>query len=206
MTPRNAKSFARILAVAVLAAPLGACIAPTAYVDNTMKDIAPGQYQTVASPKPAQLLFDFQTKGSTNSRAREELQATVFDTVKESMLFSPAATDPQPDGAVLQVTINNVPLEDDAAAKGFMVGLTLGVAGTTVGDGYICTVQYSAGAGAAPITKEVHDAIYSTIGATAPSPPHADKAPSMLEAAQRLTHKCVGNALDQLARDPAFPK
>ncbi|HWD28310.1 MAG TPA: hypothetical protein VG387_14160 [Rhizomicrobium sp.] len=206
MTLRNAKSFARIFVVAVLAAPLGACIAPTSYVDNTMPDIAPGHYQAVANPKPAQLLFDFQTKGATNSRAREELQATVLDTVKESMIFVPVSPDPQPGGALVQVTINNVPLEDDAAAKGFMVGLTLGVAGTTVGDGYICTVQYSAGAGATPITKEVRDAIYSTIGATAPTPPHADKAPSMLEAAQRLTHKCVGNALDQLARDPAFPK
>jgi len=206
MTFGNAKSFARIFAVAVLAGPLAACIAPTSYVDNTMKEIVPGQYQTVANPKPAQFLFDFQTKGASNSRARDELQDTVFATVKESMIFSPVSTDTQSSGAVVQVTINNVPLSDDAAVKGFMVGLTLGVAGTTVGDGYICTVQYSAGPGATPITKEVRDAIYSTIGATAPTPPHADKAPSMKEAAVRVARKCVSNALDQLVRDPAFPK
>ena len=206
ITLRSGARAARILAVVALAAPLGACIAPTFYVDNAMHDIAPGQYQTVANPKPVQLLFDFQTKGASNTRARDQVQDTIAATVKESMLFSPVSTDPQPNSAILQVTINNVPLSDDAFAKGFAVGLTLGLAGTTVGDGYICTVQYSAGAGATPISKEVRDAIYTSIGATASTPPHADKADDGKDAVITMARKCVANAVDQMSRDPGFPK
>ena len=201
----GAARSARTLAVVIFAAPLGACIGPS-YVDNTLPDIAPGHYQAVANPKPVQLLYDFQTKGASNSTARDQTKAIVEDTLKESMIFSPVSTDPQANGAIVQVTINNVPLSDDAFAKGFAVGLTFGLAGTNVGDGYVCTVQYSSGAGATPITKDARDAIYTSLGATAGVPPHADKAADLKDAVFRMTHKCVGNALNEVARDPAFQK
>jgi hypothetical protein len=203
--PTGAKAFARVLAIAVIAVPFAACT-PTMYNDNTLHEIPAGQYQPVANPKPVQFLFDFQTKGATNSRARDQVQPMVAEVLKDSLLFSSVSADPQPNGAILQVTINNVPLDDNAFAKGFAVGLTLGIAGATVGDGYICTVQYSAGPNATPISKEVRDAIYGSLGATASAPPHADKAASIMDAINRMARQCVGNALDQLARDPAFPK
>jgi len=192
---------ARLAAVAVLSS-LGACA--SFYVDNQVKDLAPAERAAVASPKPAQLLFDFQTKGVSNTTARDSVKDIVVKAVNDSGAFSVVSPDPQPNGAVLQVTINNVPLTDDAFAKGFVTGFTFGLVGSTVGDGYICTVDYLGGSGGQKITKSTRDAIYTSLGATASTPPHADKAKGITEAVTLMAHKCVGNALDALVRDPGF--
>ncbi len=195
--------LARAAAAGALAC-LGACAA--FYVDNTTHDLTAAERATVPTPRPVQLLFDFQTKGVTNTAARDQIRDTVTVAVQDSGLFSKVGNDPQDGGAVLQVTINNVPLSDDAFIKGFATGLTFGLVGSTVGDGYICTADYLGGTGATRITKQVRDAIYTSLGATAPTPDHARKMSNGTEAIRVMTHKCVGNALDALARDPGFPK
>ncbi|HEY0105440.1 MAG TPA: hypothetical protein VGB91_05095 [Rhizomicrobium sp.] len=197
------KLLARACAIGLLSA-LGAC--GTFYVDSNLHDLAPSERVGVANPKPVQLLFDFQTKGASNSRARDELVAPVTKAVQDSALFSDVGPAPAAGGALLQVTVNNVPLTDDAFARGFAVGFTFGLVGTTVGDGYVCTVDYVGAPDAAKITKVERDAIYTSLGATASTPEHATKAKSLDEAVHLMLHKCVGNALNDLARDPAFSK
>ncbi len=197
------KMLARACAVGFLSV-LGAC--GTFYVDNNLHDLAPSERAAVANPKPVQLLFDFQTKGASNSRARDQLTAPVTQAVQDSAVFSAVSAAPAPSGAILQVTINNVPLTDDAFARGFAVGFTFGLVGTTVGDGYVCTAEYVGGTDAAKITKVERDAIYTSLGATASTPQHATKVKSLDEAVHLMVHKCVGNVLNDLARDPAFAK
>ncbi len=197
------KLLARACAVGLLTV-LGAC--GTFYVDNNIHDLAPSERVTVTDPKPVQLLFDFQTKGTPNTTAHDHLVDTVTVAVQDSAVFSAVSSAPVPSGAIVQVTINNVSLTDDVFIKGFAVGFTFGLVGTTVGDGYICTIDYVAGPGAAKITKVARDAIYTSLGATAPTPEHATKVGNVDAAVHLMTHKCVGNALDELARDPAFAK
>jgi hypothetical protein len=174
------------------------------YVDSNAPEVAPASMHKPAQPKPAQLLFEFDTKGAQNSRATDFLKADVTDVVQKSGAFSDVNSSAVPSGAILNIVVNNIP-QEDAASKGFVTGLTLGAAGSTVTDYYTCTATYISSGGAHPIVKEEHDAIYTTIGATS-APPHATKAHNGGEAAKTMIRQVVSHAVDDLAADPAFAK
>ncbi|MBX3653153.1 MAG: hypothetical protein KF686_03140, partial [Ramlibacter sp.] len=127
----------------------------------------------------------------------------VVDAIKATGLFAKVDDQPVAGEAVMSVTINNVPLTDDVYAKGFMTGLTLGAAGSTVTDGYICTVKYQAIGGGASITKTAKHAIHTSLG-SAGAPPNAIKAASIEEAVRTMVRQVVGNALSELSHDAAF--
>ncbi|WP_062472950.1 hypothetical protein [Variovorax boronicumulans] len=185
---------------AVLALTLGGCASH--YVDGALKDIDAVTYVKPATPAPVQVLFDFETKGVSNSRATEALKKQVISQVEASGLFSTAGEKPVPNGAMLGIKINNVPVQDDAFSKGVVAGMTFGLAGSQVSDGYICTVNYVM-PGKAPVVKVVRHAIHTTVGASA-SPGNATKAKTLEDAAITMTRQIVGNALNDLSRDPAF--
>ena len=135
-----APALACVFAVLMLS---GCAISP--YVDSGLQELKPEEKVAVASPKPVQLLFEFQTKGVANGQATDFVKGEVLTTVQASGLFTQAGPAPVADGALLHVVINNVPNTDEAFAKGFTTGLTLGLAGNTVTDAYICTVDYLVG-------------------------------------------------------------
>ena len=114
----------------VLAVMLSGCA--SFYVDGSTQEVSASKFNKPAQAKPVQVLFEFQTKGVTNARATEQLKAQVIEQVKTSGLFSQVSDSPLSSGALLSVTLNNVPLTDDAFSKGFMTGLTFGLAGSTV--------------------------------------------------------------------------
>jgi hypothetical protein len=178
---------------------LGGC--GTFYVDDQLKDVAAADKVKVASPQPVQMLFEFQTKGVLNSRATDLLKTDATAVVKDSGLFSAVTETPAASGAVVSLTINNVPLTDDAYAKGFVTGFTLGLVGNTVGDGYICTVDYLPAGGGAKITKTARDAVYASLGATAKEPAHARKMKGMEEAVKVMAKKCLANPLNEIGRE-----
>ena len=174
------------------------------YVDNSLRDADSVQIKAPSSPKPVQLFFSFQTKGGPNPQATEMLRSQVVDLVGRSQLFSKITDVPLPDAGTLQITINNVPLSDDAAAKGFVTGLTLGLAGNTVGDGYVCDLQFKASDTSAPINSQVHHAIYTSLGATASAPQAATKADSLKEAVGTVVRQAVQSLLKNLSDNPQF--
>lgn len=191
------------LAVMILAATvLSACITP--YVDTTIHDLADNEKVKVVSPQPVQVLFEFQTKGVHNGQGTDLAKKQVLAAIQDTGLFSQVSSNPVPGGALLNVVINNVPTNDDAFVKGFVTGATFYIVGSTVGDGYICTVDYLPGANATKITKSMKDVIYSSLGATAPTPQHARKMPSLKEAFGFMIHKLVGNTVNEVAKDQAF--
>src|SRR5689334_22745467 len=128
--------LATVAAVAFAAMLMSGCA--TMYVDKGLKDVASSEYMKPPEPKPVQLLFNCQTKGAANARATKFLAEDVTKIVSGSGLFSSVSTAPMPGGALLSVTINNVPITDNAFSKGFATGLTFGLAGSQVTDGYIC--------------------------------------------------------------------
>ena len=83
-------------------------------------------------------------------------------------------------------------------------GLTFGLAGSKVTDGYVCQVSYSRGAGTAPIVKQARHAIHTTLGASA-APGNAVKADSPDAAVTLMTRQVISQALRDLALDAAFP-
>lgn len=177
----------------------------THYVDTALKDLPPEQVVKVKDPKPVQLLFEFQTKGATNARATESLKDKTTELVKKSGLFSQVVSTPAPGGAILSVVINNVPLTDDAYSKGFVTGLTFGLAGSTVTDGYICTVDYLPGGDAPKISASVRHAIHTTMGAEG-TPAGAVKSESISDAVDTMVRQVVSNGLNAVASDRAFSK
>jgi len=192
-----------LLCLSVLTVMLSGCV--TLYVDNGVPDTAAADFHRPQTPQPVQLLFSFQTKGVANARATDLLKDQVKETVMNSGLFSAVSVDPAAGGAILSVTIDNEPItsQQDAMAKGFGTGLTFGLVGSQVTDGYICTVDYVGAPGSARIEKVVHHAIHATVGAHA-APANSTKAPDGKTAAKTMARQAVGAALKQLGDDPAF--
>lgn len=198
------KSWARRAALGMFLATtafLGGCA--SAYLDGNTKEIPATQFQKPASPAPVQVLFDFQTKGVANAQATAMLRDRVVAQVKSSGLFSEVGSNAVPSGAVLSITLNNVPLTDNAFSKGFVTGLTFGLAGSQVSDGYVCTASYRASGDAAPIVKQARHAIHTTVGAAA-TPGNATKMPDHKEAAFQMTTQVVSNVLNDLSQDASF--
>ncbi|MDR7270725.1 hypothetical protein J2X20_003383 [Pelomonas saccharophila] len=180
---------------------MGGCA--SVYVDGTTKEVRAAQFKKPASPVPVQLLFDFQTKGVANAQATAFLRERVVDQVKASGLFSEVGSNAVPSGALLTITLNNVPLTDNAFSKGFVTGLTFGLAGSQVSDGYVCTANYRAAGDSAALTKQARHAIHTTLGAAA-TPGNATKMDSAKDAVYLMTQQIVSNVLNDLSQDANF--
>ena len=171
------------------------------YVDTATKEVP--AYQKPASPHPVQVVFEFQTKGVTNARATQYLAPQVLEQIKSSGLFSDLKTTPVESGALLSIVLNNVPLTDDAFGKGFVTGLTFGLAGSQVSDGYVCTMKYLAQPQAPAISSTARHAIHAVMGAK-DAPANGTRMDSLEMAVKTMTRQIVSTALDALSRDPEF--
>lgn len=184
-----------------LAVVLSGCA--SIYVDKATPEIPSSAFKKPASPKPVQVLVEFQTKGVANAAVTNLLAPKIIDQIKESGLFTDVRSTPAPDGSLLSVTLNNVPLTDDAFNKGFVTGLTFGLAGSQVSDGYVCTLKYTPTTQSTPITKTARHAIHTVLGAKE-GPANGIKVDSFEIAAYTMTRQIVSTALDELSRDPGF--
>jgi hypothetical protein len=173
------------------------------YLDTATKEIPVEAYKKPATPKPVQLVFEFQTKGVANASATKYLSAQVVDQVKGSGLFSEVKETPVADGALLNVVLNNVPLTDDAFSKGFVTGLTFGLAGSQVSDGYVCTIKYLPSTQDAAINTMARHAIHTVMGAKE-EPANGTKVDNLEVAIKTMTRQIVSTSLDDLSRNPAF--
>ncbi len=170
------------------------------YVDTATKEIPVADMKKPAQPKPTQVSFEFKTRGAPNAAATKQLTDPVIKQVAESGLFAPAAG---PGSAMLTVSLDNIQLGDDPSSKAFVTGLTFGLAGTAVTDGYICTVTYLAPGQTAPVVKKATHAIHATIG-NASAPAGAGPKVDAATAINTMTRAIVSNALRDLSIDPAF--
>ena len=175
------------------------------YLDAGTPDLKPEERIKLKQPKPVQLLFQFQSNGDSNARATDIFKTYVAQAVQNSELFSVVTDGPADGGAVLSVTINNIFDKKGSESKGFVTGLTFGLAGNVLIDNYLCTVDYLPGTpDAAKITKTARHAIYTTVGFTASPPATAVKAKNLDDAVLTMTRQIVENALNSLAGDRAF--
>lgn len=188
----------RLIAIACVAAgtlQLTGCIAPKLYVDPALGEPHAANLLKPQDPQPVQLLFEFRTKGNANAAVTDRWRPYIQQQVEQSGLFSKVSNEPVPSARKLMISIDNVPLTPDASQKGFTTGLTFGLVGTTVTDGYVCKFSYLE-PGHDTVTKEVHHAIYTTIGneksptGLAPLPP--------LEAFQTVFRQVVGKGLEEI--------
>lgn len=197
----------RALRACLMAVPLlGALFVSgcaTHYVDGTIKEVPAARFTHPERPRPVQLIAEFQTKGVPNARATAETRPMIEDSIRSAGLFSQVRDTPAPDAGVLSVTLNNVPLTDDAAARGFLAGLTLGVAGQQVTDGYVCTVSYLPPGQTRPVVKSARHAIHTTVGAHG-APENAYKASNIQDAVRTMVRQVMSVTLSDLSHDAAF--
>ncbi len=194
----------RLVWCGALLAALGLTGCSTMYVDAATPEVPASEFKRPDPVRPVQAVFEFQTKGVANATATAYLKERVLAQLRSSGLFSTVSEQPAEGGALLSVTLNNVPMSDDAFTKGFVTGLTFGLAGSKVTDGYVCQVSYSREAGTAPIVKQARHAIHTTLGASA-APGNAVKADSPDAAVTLMTRQVISQALRDLAADAAFP-
>jgi len=191
----NTKRTIALAGAIGLALSLSACMTPHSYVDQSLGEPHYADLKKSASPQPIQLLVEFQTKGVTNARATDAVKPRVYEQVSQSGLFSQVSYDPVPSGRKLSISINNIALTDNVAAKGFGVGLTFGLVGTMVTDGYICTVNYVE-PGHDAVTKVVKHAIYTTIG-NASGPAGLQPMP-IQQASDTMIKQIVARSLEEI--------
>ncbi|HEX4183702.1 MAG TPA: hypothetical protein VHY34_10640 [Caulobacteraceae bacterium] len=194
-----------LIAMSYFAGPQA--VRAASYIGADLKDVKPEDRVTVAHPQPVQILFEFQTKGAPNARGTKLLKAQVMDTVRASGLFSEVDETPAPNGALLNIVINNVAKPQDmtsAEAKGAVTGATLFIAGSTVADHYEATVDYIASPAAAKITKTAQQVVLFQMGLINKPPENAVKIGNITEAVMAMTKQVVANPLNALAADPGF--
>lgn len=191
----NVKRTAALAGATMIALSLSACMTPHSYVDASLGDPRYADLKKPATPQPIQLVVEFQTKGVTNARGTDYVRSHVYEQVSQSGLFSQVSYDTVPSGRKLLISINNMPLTDNVAAKGFGVGLTFGLIGTMVADGYECTSSYVE-PGHDAITKVVKHAIYTTIGNA--SGPEGLKPMPIQQASDTVLRQMVGKSLEEL--------
>jgi hypothetical protein len=203
MATRLVRALRVCAAITFIALSTSGCV--TAYVDSGLQQANLEDVRKPARPTDVQLLFQFQTKGTANAKATDILRKEVGELISSSGLFATLGSEPALSGAILSVTINNVPITDqnDAVAKGFATGLTFGLVGNAVTDGYVCTMEYLPPGAANKVSATSRHAIHSTMGAKG-APPNGIKAKNIDEAVHTMTRQIVLEGLKQLSADPVF--
>lgn len=194
-------SWWRTIATCALALSLVGCA--NFYVDGNTKEIPVSEFKKPTQASPVQMFFEFQTKGVANTRATAFLKPKAVSQVKDSDLFSDVSDVSVPEAGTLSITLNNVPLSDDAFSKGFVTGLTFGLAGSQVSDGYVCTAKFTSASGKDAVVKTARHAIHTTVGA-ASAPGNATKADSNEDAVYTMTRQILSQVLNDLSKDPNF--
>ena len=175
------------------------------YVPNGLSNVASSEYVKPAQPAPVQLLVDWTTQGKSNPTALKQVRGDIVAVVNESGLFASTSIEPVPSNALLAIVIDDTPVTDpnSAFAQGFLTGFTFGLVGSKGVEGYTCTVTYIPSNGADKLTHVTRQPLIFTMGAHA-APANSTAVPSIRDGVRIMIQRTVGNALKELAADPAF--
>lgn len=128
--------YLKTIAIAVSAFSVTGCISVNSYVDPQYSDLS---FANVSIPQGSAYNVTTQmlTNGEPNSRGSRYLETAV------ASLMERAGISNIPEGTSLSITCNNIADMGEAAASGFGTGLTFGLAGSTITDGYEFTFVLS---------------------------------------------------------------
>jgi hypothetical protein len=172
------------------------------YVNRDLGDVKPENQVQAVTPKPVQIIFNFQTSGAANNRATKYAKPIMIEAMKPRAIFADFVEVPTKDGALLSIDFNNIP-EKGAGGKGFATGLTFGLKGLFVTDFYEVTFKYVPANGEPTVTKVIKHALHLKMGKKDVADPgiqmkNADEAVRMVIA------QVAAQGLNELAKDAAF--
>lgn len=185
---------------------LAGCASQSYFVDGSLKDISVSHIQQLDRPRPVQLLFSFKTRGLVDARTSDILESDVTRVVASSGLFSTVIEGPAPGGAILNVTIERFLGTGGEVSRGLASGLTLGLAGSTRKDPFVCAVDYISSQEAKELTATAEHAIYMPLGVMDFRPKDIVIAKSWIDALRTVTRQSVTRSLQQLSQSPTFRK
>ncbi|MBI1771771.1 MAG: hypothetical protein HYR68_05405 [Burkholderiales bacterium] len=186
------------------------CVSVKQYVDPALPKVEFAdllKYPQQQEKKPVQLVFEFRTKGAINATAADFVRPMVINTLQQSKMFSEVRSGPQANAAdKLFITIDNIVVDKDAFSKGFTTGLTFGLAGTMVTDGYIMNASYVS-PGKDEIKHSYKHAIHTTVGnADGPKGLQAVPTEPKGEAIRRVTEGLLLNLLNDMQKNAELNK
>lgn len=189
----------RLFFAVLAAAALSGCISAQSYVDSALPRAGKEDVAATASAQPIQVLYEFRTRGVPNAGATQQTSDAVLGVVRDSGLFSEVAPAPVASGRRLTITIDNVPItsKEEAMSRGFGTGLTFGLVGTMVTDGYVCEARYAIGAGE-PFTLGYRHAVHTTIGNASGPPGIAAQKP--IDAVKAVVSQLTWSIMRDLSR------
>lgn len=190
----------RGLALLSCVAVLSGCLTMKSYVDPALPMVGKADVEAPAAPQPVQLAFEFRTNGKANAAATSQIRPRMVTVASEAGLFSTILNEPAAGGGVLTLVIDNVAQTDNAAAKGFGTGLTLGAVGSLVTDGYVCTATFERNGVRTEVSAK--HALHTTIGNKAG--PEGLTPVTMQQGVEQVMDQLAWNVLKQLADKKAF--
>lgn len=162
--------FALTLVVSSL---LQGCISTHSYVDPQFHHANYGDLFRVQPPYALSVEVEFQR----NQVAQPSVDRTLLDSINRSLRASgvvvPYEGNGSADGAI-RFTVDNLAGVGGAAAKGFGTGLTFGLVGSHVADGYEMTARLTRGDSV--LERKYQHVIYTTVG-NASGPPGSPAVP-----------------------------
>lgn len=200
-TGNRLRGVRAVAAALVACVSLSGCLSARMYVDPALPVVGSEDFSAPVEPQSANVLFEFRTKGNANARATQETRLIALEAVRTSGLFSDVVDGGAgPADGQLRIVIDNVPVTDNAVAKGVGTGLTMGLVGSMVTDGYVCTARYTRDG----VTTEatVEHALHTTIGNH--GGPEGLQAVPVQQAIETVVSQLVLNALNRLEDDGAF--
>ncbi len=183
-----------LAAVLLSCSLLSGCITPQSFVDPSVPKVSYGDLDKPAEPLALRLSVEFQRNGTPYPRADPILRDNTERVLRSSGLIIPADLNASGD---VRVVVNNVGDIADARAKGFGTGLTFGLAGSTVMDGYELTIAITVDGATATRTAIKH-AIYTAIGNTT-LPPGVEPVPPNV-AFGRVLEQMLLRALQEMQK------
>jgi len=154
------------LSFAVVALSMGGCLSVKSYVDPALPKVAYADFQPKVTRPPVHLTLEFQTQGKPNPKATAQIRERVSTVLMASQLFSSVVSESRDNMDRLAIVMNNVGDLGSAVGKGIGTGLTFGLAGSMVTDGYVFVATYTP-VGKLPVQKEYRHAIHTAIGVKA---------------------------------------
>jgi hypothetical protein len=157
----------RILGLIMCAALLQGCISMHSYVDPQYHHAGYSDLARSQQPYALSIKTEFQRNGVAQPRVDRQVSDDVIRTLRASGVVVPYDGKGPADGD-LSIIVNNVAAVGNSAAKGFGTGMTFGLVGSHVTDGYEMTARLIQGDFSEE--RKYQHAILSTIG-NASGPP-----------------------------------
>lgn len=190
--------FKRLWAVAlvvVCAMAISGCITSKSYVDPTFAKTRYEDLTRPAQPLPLRVNVQFSRNGTPMPQHDNELRRYVESVLRGSGLVTPSDSGAS---GTISVSVDNITDMGAAAAKGFGTGLTFGLVGSTVQDGYVMNVALATNGGTVTKSGYKH-LLITTLGNT--KGPEGVTPTSIAAGSATIVEQMLLNALSDLQKD-----